>query len=46
MLALAVSDHFWLALGVAGIGGVGIGIGLVIGTFVVRVLRRYLREGP
>lgn len=37
-----VSDHWWLALAIVGTGGLGIGIGLVIGAFVVRVLRRYM----
>jgi hypothetical protein len=34
----------WLQLAVAGVGGLSLGIGLMIGAFVVRMLRRYTRE--
>lgn len=34
----------WLALAIAGIGGIGVGIGLVIGAFVARLLRKYIRD--
>jgi hypothetical protein len=37
-------DNVWLTLGIAGVGGIGVGIGLVIGMFVVRRLRGYLRR--
>lgn len=37
-------DHFWFVLVVAGTGGVGIGIGLVVGAWVVRMLGRYIRD--
>ena len=34
----------WLAVLAAGFAGLGIGLGLVLGAFVVRMLRRYMRD--
>lgn len=41
---MTVSDNFWLFLGLFGMGGLGLGIGLVVGAFVARMLRRYIRD--
>ena len=37
-------DNAALVLAACGIGGLGLGIGLVIGAFVARMLRRYMRD--
>ena len=34
----------WQSVALAGIGGLGVGAGLVLGMFTVRWLRRFLRE--
>lgn len=38
------SADWWLVLTVAGVGGFGLGVGLVVGAFIARTLRRYIRE--
>lgn len=35
---------FWADAAVAGVAGFGLGIGLVIGAFVARALRLYMRD--
>ena len=37
-------EHFWLAFVLVGFAGFGIGGGLVVGAFVARALRRYMRD--
>lgn len=34
----------WLIIAAAGVGGLGLGIGLVVGAFVARTLRHYMRD--
>lgn len=36
--------NFWLDAGIAGFAGFGAGLGLVLGAFVARTLRRYMRD--
>lgn len=36
--------EFWAGVLLVSAGGVALGIGLVIGTFVARLLRRYMRD--
>lgn len=42
MAVLAV--EWWVILAGTAIGGVGLGFGLVIGAFVARALRHYMRD--
>jgi len=37
-------ENWWLILAAAALVGVGLGVGLVIGAFVARSLRRYMRS--
>lgn len=34
----------WVVVLAVGVGGLGLGIGLVIGAFVARMLRRYMSD--
>jgi hypothetical protein len=44
MLASPAVDHpLWLLMA-AGVFGLTLGVGLAVGAFAVRVLRKYLRE--
>lgn len=36
--------EWWVILAATAIGGVGLGFGLVIGAFVARQLRHYMRD--
>lgn len=36
--------NFWLSFFLFGAAGLGLGIGLVLGTFVTRTLRRLMKE--
>lgn len=38
-----MSDHFWTSFALIGFAGFGLGVGLVIGAFIVRALRRYMQ---
>lgn len=46
MHALALGDEFWLTLALVGAGGIGIGVGLVVGAFAVRLLRHMASDDP
>lgn len=37
-------DAGWVLVAAAGIGGFGLGMGLVLGAFIARTLRRYMRD--
>lgn len=39
-----MTEDAWVAIAVAGFGGFGLGLGLVIGAFIARTLRRYMRD--
>jgi NhaP-type Na+/H+ or K+/H+ antiporter len=39
-----VDSEFWRIFVLVGLAGLGIGLGLVIGAFTARMLRRYMRE--
>lgn len=39
-----MTDDFWQSLALVGFAGFGLGIGLVIGAFVARALRLYMRN--
>lgn len=41
---MTLADNTALLLAVAGIGGLGVGMGLVIGAWVVRLLRAYVAD--
>ena len=34
----------WVVLGVAGFAGFGLGMGLILGAWIARTLRRYMDE--
>jgi hypothetical protein len=35
----------WEILVLVGMAGIGIGLGLILGAFHIRILRRYIRNG-
>ena len=37
-------ENVWIGVLMVGAGGVGLGLGLVVGAFVARMLRRYMRD--
>lgn len=37
-------DNPWVVIAAAGFVGFGAGMGLVLGAFIARTLRRYMRE--
>lgn len=39
-----MGEGAWLVILTAGIGGFGLGMGLVLGAFIARTLRRYMRD--
>lgn len=39
-----MDNEAWVLVAAVGIGGLGLGTGLVVGAFVARALRRYMRD--
>lgn len=39
-----IIDNIWIAILLFGFGGFGVGIGLLVGAYVIRTLRRYMRD--
>lgn len=37
-------DNVWVGLLLVGVGGMSLGVGLVVGAFVARTLRRYMKD--
>lgn len=44
MLLWITADHVWLVLGAFAVGGFMLGVGLVVGTYVTRTLRRNMKD--
>ena len=37
-------ENVWIGMLMVSVGGASLGIGLVVGAFVARMLRRYMRD--